>query len=84
MSVLEITSREFRDKQKIIFDLADSGKKIIIKRGKKRSYILIPMDDEGLILSPAMEERIEQGLQNIREGKTKRYTMEELRIKMGL
>jgi hypothetical protein len=28
--------------------------------------------------------KIDRGLQNIMDGKTKRYTMEELRLKMGL
>jgi hypothetical protein len=31
-----------------------------------------------------MVKRIEQGLQNIRDGKGKRYTMEEFRVMMGL
>jgi hypothetical protein len=84
MAILEITSREFRNKQRSMFDLADNGDQIVIRRGKKCSYALIPMDEESMLLSSGMIERIEKGLQNIREGRTKRYTMEELRIKMGL
>jgi hypothetical protein len=37
MDVLEVTSRQFHDKQKTFFDLADEGKQIIIKRGRKDS-----------------------------------------------
>lgn len=84
MSVLEITSREFRDKQRAMFDLADQGEQIVIKRGKKRSYILTPLNDDAMELSPAMEEKIAQGIENIHEGKTKRYSLEELRLKMGI
>lgn len=84
MAILEITSREFRDKQKSIFDLVDKGEKVIIRRGKKRSYVLTPIQEDSLDLSPAMIETIERGLQDIKEGRTKRYTMEELHKKMGL
>ncbi|MCL2073688.1 MAG: hypothetical protein FWH18_07195 [Marinilabiliaceae bacterium] len=34
--------------------------------------------------SPSMLETIERGLSDIREGKTRRYTIEELQLKMGL
>lgn len=84
MAVLEISSRDFRDKQKAMFDLADKGEQIVIKRGKKRSYILTPLNDDGMELSSAMEERIAKGIENISEGRTKRYTLEELRSKMGI
>jgi hypothetical protein len=66
-----------------MFDLADKGDKIIIKRGKKRAYVLTPIDDNRLVRSPTMMEKIERGLQNIRDGKTKRYTREELSLKMN-
>lgn len=84
MAILEITSREFRDRQRAIFDLADEGERIVIRRGKKRSYVLTPLNDDALELSSSMKETIEQGLENIRQGKTKRYTLEELRTEMGL
>jgi len=84
MAVLEITSRQFRDKQKDIFDLADKGEKVVIRRGRKQAYTLTPVNSDDLDLTPKMLEKIERGLQNIRDGKTKRYTMEELRLKMGL
>jgi hypothetical protein len=32
MTVLQVTSRQFREKQKAFFDLADKGEKIIIRR----------------------------------------------------
>jgi hypothetical protein len=40
MAIVEITSREFREKQRTYFELADKGEKVIIKRGRKQSYIL--------------------------------------------
>ena len=82
--LIEITSQEFLEKQKIYFDLADKGAKIILKRDRRKSYILTPLKEENIELSPQMLLRIEKGLKEIEEGKTKRYSMEELQKKMGL
>lgn len=82
--VIQITSREFRDKQKDYFDLADQGTQIILKRGRKQAYVLTPIDDKDLYLSPEMQEKINKGLQDIKEGRTKSYSLEQLKQKMGL
>ena len=85
MAVLQITSREFRDNQKSFFELADEGEQIIIRRkGKNRAYTLTPIDTNDLILSPALKKKIEKGLQDIKDGKGREYSLEELRLKMGL
>ena len=82
--IIQVSSREFRAKQKDYLYMADQGAQIILKRKRKQSYILTPVDDEDLQLSPELQERIEKGLQDIKEGRTKRYTLDELRQKMGL
>lgn len=82
--VIEISSREFREKQKSYLDLADNGVQIILKRGRKQAYILTPVSDEDLELSAELKERIEKGLQQIKEGKTTPYTMDELQQRLGL
>ena len=43
MTILEVTSRQFRDKQKAFFDLADTGRQIVIRRGNKQAYALAPV-----------------------------------------
>ena len=78
--LIEITSQEFLEKQKTYFDLADKGAKIILKLGRKKSYILTTLNDEDSDILV----RIEKGLQEIKDGKTTRYTMEVLRHRMGL
>ena len=79
MKVLEVTSREFRDKQRTYFELADKGEKVIIKRGKKQSYILTPIASDDLRISPKMEMKIQRALQASKDGKTiKVKTKEEL------
>jgi Phd_YefM. len=82
--IIQVSSREFRANQKDYFELADNGIQIILRRGRKQAYILTPVDDEDLFLSPALQERINRSLQEIKEGKTKSYTLDELRNRMGV
>lgn len=82
--VIQISSREFRDKQKTYLEFVDQGMKVILKRGRKRAYLITPIDDEDLILSPEFQKKIDQGLQDIKEGKGREYSLGELRVKMGL
>lgn len=79
MAILEVTSRQFRDKQKTFFDLADTGKQIIIRRRSKQSYTLIPINDDDLYFTPEMIARIEHSRQQAVEGKVTRVSgIEEL------
>lgn len=59
MALIEVTSREFREKLKDFFDKADKGEKVIIKR-KDRTYAIIPVDENDLNFSPLMEEKISE------------------------
>ena len=76
MKITEVTSREFRDKQKAYFDKADQGEKIIIKRRNNKSYVLTPVDEDDLYFTPKMIEKIEKSIQEAKEGKVTRLTPE--------
>ena len=69
MAVLEVTARQFRDKQRNFFDIADSGRQIVIKRGRKQSYILTPVDEDDFVATPELLAKIERAEQQMREGK---------------
>jgi PHD/YefM family antitoxin component YafN of YafNO toxin-antitoxin module len=58
MATIEVTSTEFREEQKAIFDKADNGEKIIIKREKEQPYVLTPISPDDLYFSPEMLEKI--------------------------
>ena len=78
MAVLEISARQFRDRQKSIFEIADTGRQIIIKRGRKQSYILIPVDEDDFVATPELLAKVERARQQMREGKyTECKTYEE-------
>jgi hypothetical protein len=50
-----------------------------------RNFKLVPVtEDDTLMSKEELDAIIEHGLQDIKNGKVKKYTMEELRIKMGL
>jgi hypothetical protein len=78
MAVLEVTSRQFRDKQKSFFDLADAGRQIVIRRGRKQAYVLTPVEDDDFVVTPELLERLEKALQQARKGESTRcITIEE-------
>lgn len=68
MAVLNFTSREFRSQQAHVFDLADKGEKIIIRRNRKQAYILVPIADEDLTITPESQARIDKAREEIKAG----------------
>jgi PHD/YefM family antitoxin component YafN of YafNO toxin-antitoxin module len=70
MAVLEVTSRQFREKQKRFFEIVDTGRQVMIKRRNKPSYILTPVEEEDKFeVTPALLAAIERAEQQMREGK---------------
>jgi hypothetical protein len=77
MDVLEISAKQFREKQGSFFDIADSGRQVVIKRYPKPSYILTPAiededgdyEDDDFAATPELLEKIERARQQMREGK---------------
>jgi len=79
MAVLEVSARQFRERQKSFFEIADSGRQVLIKRGRKQSYILMPVSQDDFVATPELLEKIEKARQQMREGKyTECKTIEEL------
>jgi PHD/YefM family antitoxin component YafN of YafNO toxin-antitoxin module len=77
MATIEVTSREFREKQKAIFDKADNGEKIIIKRGKKQAYVLTPISVDDLYFSPEMLAKIEASKKEVEKGEITKISSKE-------
>ncbi len=68
MAVIQITSREFREKQASMFALADNGEQVVIRRRGKVSYMLTPVYENDFVLSPELEKRLEESRRQYREG----------------
>jgi hypothetical protein len=77
MTIIQTTSRQFRDKQKDFFDLADKGEKVVIRRGKKQAYLLTPVNEEDLYFTPAMLDKINRSVKQLQEGMVIRIETEK-------
>ncbi|SCD22236.1 Hypothetical protein PSM36_3453 [Proteiniphilum saccharofermentans] len=70
-----ISSREFRDKQKNYLDKVDEGVELLIRRGKDRSYRIVPVkEDDTLMSKEEFFAKIDRSLQEIEEGKFTRIS----------
>lgn len=68
--MIQVTSREFRERQASLFDLADKGEQVIIRRRGKASYMLTPVRDSDFMITPELEKKIEEARQQFRNGET--------------
>jgi len=83
--MLIISSREFRQNQKIYFEKADNGEQIIVQRGKNKAYSLTPVNDDDVYFNAEMVEKIKQSIKQVEEGKVKKLTThEEISNLLGL
>lgn len=83
--MLVISSREFRQNQRLYFEKADKGEQIIVQRGKDKSYVLTPIDDENLYFNAEMVTRIKKSLNEAEKGDVLTInTSEEITELLGL
>ena len=83
--MLVISTRQFREKQGQYLNRAAKGENVVLKSRKEGSFKIVPVaEDDTLMSKEQLDAIIEQGLQDIKDGKGKAYTLEELRVKMGL
>jgi antitoxin (DNA-binding transcriptional repressor) of toxin-antitoxin stability system len=68
-NMLQVTSREFRDKQASLLNIADQGEQVVIRRRGKRSYMLTPIYDNDITITPELEQKIERARAEIKAGK---------------
>jgi Phd_YefM. len=83
-----ITPREFRANLKQYFELSEQ-ERVIIHRGKKgKSVLLMPIDDDDetdiYFSDPQVIEKINKGIQEIKDGKGRRVSMDDIRELLGL
>ena len=83
--MLIISSREFRQNQRLYFDKVDQGEQIIVQRGSNKSYVLVPVSDDDLYFNAEMVERIKASLNQGEKGESKKITtLKELNELLGL
>jgi len=73
-----VSSREFRDKQKSYLDRVDEGVELLIRRGKNKSYKIIPVkEDDTLMSKEEFFAKIDKALEEAEQGKVTRITSKE-------
>ncbi|NJK98751.1 MAG: prevent-host-death protein [Bacteroidales bacterium] len=83
--MLVISSREFRQNQRVYFEKADKGEQIIVQRGKDKSYALTPVNDDDVYFSAEMIKKIKLSAEQAKSGDVKRITSsEEINDLLGL
>lgn len=65
MATFNYTTREFREKQALILDKVDAGEDIIIHRGIKKSYMLVPVHKEDYTISEEFREKIAKAREGV-------------------
>ncbi len=83
--MLVISSREFRQNQKLYFDKVDKGEHIIVQRGKDKSYALTPITEDDIYFNSDMLKRLKESILQVQNGETKTIsTSDEIKELLGL
>ena len=75
--MLVVSTSEFRDKQKQFLEMADTGKQIIISRGQKQAYVLMPVNQNDFMITPEVLKRLEKSRKQFLEGNVTTCRTEE-------
>jgi hypothetical protein len=84
MAILQVSSRQFREKQKTFLELEDKGEQVVIKRRSKQAYLLTPINDDDLFFTPEMLEKIDLSIQQAKNRTVKELTPELQKELLGL
>jgi len=72
--MLVISSREFRQNQRLYFDKVDKGEQVIVQRGKDKSYTLTAIGEADIYFNETMVKRIKKSLKEAEKGKVKKVS----------
>lgn len=83
--MIVISSREFRQNQRLYFEKADKRERIIVQRGKDKSYVLTSVDKNDLYFNDQMVKRINESLKQADNGEyTELNSAEDIKNLLGL
>lgn len=80
-----ISSREFRDNQKKYLDMVDKNEQIIVQRGNKKAYALVPVTEgDRFFMDLEVMADIREGIEQARRGEVKTVAKEDIGNLLGL
>ena len=77
MATVNFTTHEFTSRSDQAFDLADKGEKVIIRRGRRRAYRLIPFTEEPSGITPELQAKIDRAREEYRRGEPLHFESKE-------
>ena len=77
MATVNFTTQEFTSRSDQAFDLADKGEKVIIRRGRRRAYRLIPFTEESSGITPELQAKIDSAREEYRSRETLHFESKE-------
>lgn len=83
--MLVISSREFREKQKMYLDLVDQNEQVIVQRGKSKAYTLTPISNaDRFFADPEVKARIMHSLEQAKQGNLTTLPKEDISNFLGV
>ena len=70
MATVNFTTQEFTSRSDQAFDLADKGETVIIRRGRRRAYRLMPFTEEPSDITPELQAKIDRARVEYNKGET--------------
>ena len=79
------SSREFRENQKVYFDLAGKDEQVIVQRGKDKAYLLNPIRDaDRYFADPSVRERLLNSIAQTYRGEVTDLKKEDIHKLLGI
>ena len=83
--MLVISTREFRQNQKMYLDLVDKDEQVIVQRGKNKAYILTAITETDRYFSdPEIKMRIAKSLEQAARGELTTLPKEDINKFLGV
>ena len=83
--MLVISSKEFARNQKLYFDKVDKGERVVVRRGKDRSYVLTALAIDDSYFDEDMLNNLKESILEIERGESIRIsTSKEISDLLGL
>ena len=83
--MIVISSREFREKQKMYLDLVDQKEQVIVQRGKNKAYALTPITDaDRFFANSEVKARILHSLEQAEKGNLTTLAKEDINSFLGV
>ncbi|HCX23927.1 MAG: prevent-host-death protein [Flammeovirgaceae bacterium] len=72
--MLVISSREFRQNQKLYFEKVDQGEQVIVQRGNDKAYALTPISEDDMYFNAEMIQKIKASIKEVKNGEVEKIS----------